>query len=342
MTMTRLLVAMWPHRKNFDVNPYTALLADPMQRCNVEVIEFGWNLRSFFSDVVHFHWPNDFFNTPTVQRQIQVWKNLLWLAMFRAKGGHVVWTVHNAWPHDQSKRRSLQLRTFLALIDGIIFLNRTSKDIVLAEYAILRGKKSAVIPHGSFDELFSIPSKQKKYTPHCPVRLGYFGLIRPYKQLDRLLNCMKDISTTEASLAVAGTSFGYPELEQQIKELARGLRNVHLSLAHLTHDQLMRFVDDSDAVILPYRDILNSGAAILALSRQRPIMVPSLGGMLELKEAVGANWVFCYSGDLTSEKFREFIGWVKTTPRDSPPDMTSFDPEIVAASTVRFYHLLKQ
>ena len=114
---------------------------------------------------------------------------------------------------------------------------------------------------------------------------------------------MKEISAAEASLFISGTSFGYPHIEQQLKELAHD-RNINLSFAYLTHDQLERFVDECDAVILPYRNVLNSGAAIFALSRLRPVMVPSLTSMLELRKL----WVTIGSFViLATSHHREFV-----------------------------------
>ena len=340
MTSSKLIVAMWPYRINYDLNPYTALLSDSMARYGVEVIEFGWDWRSFRSHVVHFHWPNNFFFTaPSLQLRMQAWKQLIWLAAFRVKGGHLVWTAHNIWPHDRLRRYSLRLWMFLLLIDGVIYLNRASKNIALVQHPLLKRKKSAVIPEMTHYKIFSTQSRQKHYTHERPIRLGNFGLIRPYKQLDRLIDCMKEIPSTDATLAISGASFGYPQLEQQLKELAQNSSNIKLSFGYLTHEKLERFVDECDAVILPYRDILNSGAAIFALSRLRPIMVPNLGGMAELRQAVGDDWVFCYSGTLTSERIREYLSWLKVTPRPSPPDMSLFDPEVVAAATAQFYNL---
>jgi glycosyltransferase involved in cell wall biosynthesis len=228
------------------------------------------------------------------------------------------------------------------LVNGVIFLNDSSKEIAFTEHPALAGKTSAVIPHLTYDEIFSTQSKQKEYTYDRPIKVSFFGLIRPYKQLDRLINCMKEISAAESSLAISGASFGYPHIEQQLKELAQGSSNIELSCAYLTHDRLEQFVDECDAVILPYRDVLNSGAAIFALSRLRPVMVPNLKSMLELRSIVGGDWVFCYAGDLTSQRIRDFISWVKKTPRASPPDMSSFDPEVVAAKTVQFYYFLSK
>jgi beta-1,4-mannosyltransferase len=40
----------------------------------------------------------------------------------------------------------------------------------------------------------------------------------------------------------------------------------------------------ADLIALPYKEILNSGSAILALSFDRPILVPAAGALAELSE----------------------------------------------------------
>jgi glycosyltransferase involved in cell wall biosynthesis len=225
------------------------------------------------------------------------------------------------------------------LVDGVIFLNQASMAIASAEHKALIGNRSAVIPPMTYNETFSARSQPRKCIENTPVRLGYFGLIRPYKQVDRLMRCMREVPETEAFLAVSGMIVLDPR-EQEYKELAQNSGNIRFSNEFLADEQLERFVDDCDAIVLPYREILNSGSAIFALSRLRPVMVPDLGSMAELKETAGGNWVFCYSGELTASKIRDFVAWVRTTERTSPPDMSTFDSELVAAMTARFYFSL--
>ncbi len=51
----------------------------------------------------------------------------------------------------------------------------------------------------------------------------------------------------------------------------------------------------ADVVVLPYRDILTSGNALLAMSFGRPVIIPRLGCVMELLDDRGA---FLYdSGD---------------------------------------------
>src|SRR3546814_7963709 len=72
-------------------------------------------------------------------------------------------------------------------------------------------------------------------------------------------------------------------------------------------DLIERITDEADAVVLPYRDIVNSGSALLALSRFRPVIAPRLGSLIELQGQVGEDWLWLYDGPLTGERMREGI-----------------------------------
>ena len=50
---------------------------------------------------------------------------------------------------------------------------------------------------------------------------------------------------------------------------------------------------------------------MLALSFDRPILVPTMGAMAELREIVGSDWVRLYEGELSPEIMRSAIDWTK-------------------------------
>ena len=102
--------------------------------------------------------------------------------------------------------------------------------------------------------------------------------------------------------------------------------NIVLDLRHqpLANEELEQLVDRADAVVLPYKDILNSGSAIFALCRNRPVIVPAVGSMPELQELVGREWVYLYSGEVTPELLRDALLWVRTTPRSDAPPLDAF------------------
>ena len=54
------------------------------------------------------------------------------------------------------------------------------------------------------------------------------------------------------------------------------------------------FFSAADLVVLPFSDIMHSGSAILALSFNKPVLVPARGALPELQTRVGAAWVQTY------------------------------------------------
>jgi hypothetical protein len=80
-----------------------------------------------------------------------------------------------------------------------------------------------------------------------------------------------------------------------------------------------------DLVVLPYRRILNSGAARLAMTLGRPVLLPDLGLMRAQQQRFGAEWVRLYDGELTSAHISEAIAWARPMRRPAAPDTTGLD-----------------
>ncbi len=96
----------------------------------------------------------------------------------------------------------------------------------------------------------------------------------------------------------------------------------------------------ADVVVLPYRAIQNSGSAVLALSADRPVVVPALGAMRELQASVGADWVRCYPGDFDGDELVASVEWAgNDRPERAPLDR--LDWHGIAADTVAFYRLVR-
>ena len=90
-----------------------------------------------------------------------------------------------------------------------------------------------------------------------------------------------------------------------MRELTSGDARIHLHLRHVPTEEVQTFFGAADLVALPYREILNSGTALLALSFNRPVLVPSKGAMAELQALVGSDWVRTYEGELTTGNLRQ-------------------------------------
>jgi hypothetical protein len=95
-------------------------------------------------------------------------------------------------------------------------------------------------------------------------------------------------------------------------------------------------------VVLPYRRILNSGAALFALSRNRPILAPRLGTLPELQDEIGPDWVDLYDGqDVTTESLARFSQRLRN--QDAPvADLSGYEWGPIGESIGDFFDQLSR
>jgi hypothetical protein len=92
-------------------------------------------------------------------------------------------------------------------------------------------------------------------------------------------------------------------------------------------------------VVLPYREVTNSGSALLALSARRPILGPNMGSLPELQQLVGADWVRLYDGQISRAHLEEALVWAAVSRLQ--PCMKPFAWKDIASQTLGFYKSLK-
>jgi beta-1,4-mannosyltransferase len=343
-----MLVVAFPAFVDSNLNPYNSLLYAQIQARGQPIHEFTWRrvVKLQLPDVLHVHWP---------ERQILApgWKvrKIAEAVLFRCyawatrmRGGKIIWTAHNAFAHDKPRNRlNLFLWTrFLSRLDGIIYLSEESRRQIEGEFPVVRRKTSVVIQHGDYLEWLSamnaraVPnsiSREKLGIPADAKVILSFGLIRPYKGIDLLVEQFRGLED-DTHLIIAGYT-SRSELREKIEQLSRGRPNIHLLLRWAEGEELASLLELSDLVVLPYRTITNSGAALLALSAQLPILGPNLGSMPELQHLVGSEWVRLFDGRISQSQLREAIKWLRT-PR-SPPDMKPFSWPRIATETLALY-----
>jgi glycosyltransferase involved in cell wall biosynthesis len=115
-----------------------------------------------------------------------------------------------------------------------------------------------------------------------------FGRIRPYKELDRLLNAFSVHHAThpDTQLLVAGQVDTFPGS----KELARRCAEqpgVVARLEQVPNREVPLLFAASDLTIIAYRNVLNSGVAIESIAHGCPVVAPRVGGLPEVLEGGG-------------------------------------------------------
>jgi glycosyltransferase involved in cell wall biosynthesis len=164
-----------------------------------------------------------------------------------------------------------------------------------------------VIPHGAFDYLTRLP--EEKPLPaelegsEGPVIL-FFGLLRPYKGLDTLLDAFRRLDGAELWIV------GNPRMDVE------PLRRLGADGASGRVRFLTRFVDDAeipaifrraDVVVLPYRDAEHSGVLYTGLAFGKPMVLSAVGGFPEVAEYGAARVVAPEDPAALAAKLSELI-----------------------------------
>ncbi|MDQ1584396.1 MAG: beta,4-mannosyltransferase [Microbacteriaceae bacterium] len=278
----------------------------------VEVRTFSWRnalLRRY--DVFHVHWPEILVAghgpLKALVRQALTAILLIKLRMTRTP---IVRTVHNVeLPQGISRREKFLLR--------LVERNTTLRIRLNTSTVVPAGGSAVTIPHGHYRDWFASYPKAER----IPRRLAYFGLIRRYKGVDRLLSAFRSTTDREVTLRVGGKpSSG--ELARHLLELAGSDDRIELTLEFLADAELVDLVSSAELVVLPYREMHNSGGVLTSLSLDRPVLVPSNEVTERLAVEVGDGWVWRYDGDLTPELLLDTLEKVRTGVRSERPDLS--------------------
>jgi glycosyltransferase involved in cell wall biosynthesis len=183
------------------------------------------------------------------------------------------------------------------------------------EYPRARKIPTFVIPHGHYGGAY--PDIIGKHEARNALSIGqdefvmtFLGQIRAYKGVVSLIHCFAQANAAGTELLIAGKPINDVILAE-VRQAAACDPRIRLFADFIDRNDIQKFLRATDLVILPYKEILNSGSAILALSFDRPILVPALGALAELRELVGADWVRLYEGELSAEIVRDAIDWTK-------------------------------
>ena len=341
-----LRVLAWPGLGARAKNPYTWLLYSHLAALGVRVHDFtlARALRGGY-DVLHMHWPEKALNAESLLgRGVGAAAALAMLEAAHLHGARVVWTAHNMQPHE-SRHPKLEAWFWSAVVrrvDAVIHPSVAGQRGVEARYPDLARRPHAVVPIGHFRGTYpdTVSREDARAALGISERarvVAFLGLVRPYKNVPHLIRAFRALPerTGERVLLVAGAPLT-PALADEVRAAAGGDPRVRLVLEHIPDDHVQRYLRAADLVVLPFKDITNSASALLALSFDRPVLVPGRGAMGELQTLVGTDWVCTYDGDLTADVLERAVEWA-VRPPDRAPRLESLDWESIARQTLAIY-----
>jgi len=225
------------------------------------------------ADVVHYQWltvpPLDLHLLPKLRPRVM--------------------TAHYILPSDPSRRQVASARRTFDGMDAVVAHSEHGAARLRDEVGLDPGKVR-VIPHGAFDYLTRLP--EEKPLPaelegaEGPVILC-FGLLRPYKGIEVLLEAFRRIEGAELWIV------GNPRMD------VAPLRALAAQAPGRTRF-VTRFVEDAevppifrraDLVVLPYRDAEQSGVLYTGLAFGKPMVLSAVGGFPEVAATGAARLV---------------------------------------------------
>jgi glycosyltransferase involved in cell wall biosynthesis len=241
------------------------------------------SLRKWRPDVVIFEWW-----TGTV---LHTYLAIALLA--RLRGASVIVEFHEVLDSSEERIPLARMwvralgRPFFQLASGFVIHSNADREPLEKRYR-LGSRPCVLIYHGPFDHHVS---KQpdgssapdfRRTAPPGTLNLLYFGIIRPYKGLEDLVQAFGSLDDEEVNrywLTVVGETWEGWDLPVRRIQSSRHHARITLVNRFVDDDEVGAYFASADAVVLPYRRSSASGPAHVAMSHGLPLVVTAVGGL---------------------------------------------------------------
>jgi glycosyltransferase involved in cell wall biosynthesis len=220
------------------------------------------------TDIVHFQW----LPIPNIDR-----------GLVRRFPRPVVLTAHDVTPREVRRGARGGMPAVLRAVDAVVVHSQAGAARV-AEEAAVPPERIHVIPHGTFTHLAGLgrdaqPAALEGLAGRRVVL--FFGLVRPYKGVDLLIEALAGTPDDVILLVVGMPRMSPVPLIERARALGV-LERVRFVLEFVPDADLAAYFRRADLVVLPYREIEQSGVLYTALAFGSPLVLSAVGGFPEV------------------------------------------------------------
>jgi glycosyltransferase involved in cell wall biosynthesis len=220
------------------------------------------------ADVVHFQW----LSVQSLDRHL-------------LPGAPTVLTAHDLLPREPRPTQAGAQRRLYDAVDAVVAHSEYGRGLLVEQLGV-DPAKVRVIHHGAFEHLTRVGPRVIPRELHPVERPAvlFFGLLRPYKGIDVLLEAWRQLRA-DADLWIVGRP--RMDIEALVASAPPGTRWVP---RYVPDGELAACFCAADVVVLPYVETERldfSGVLATALAFGRPTVVSDVGGFGEVA-AVGA------------------------------------------------------
>lgn len=201
-------------------------------------------------------------------------------------------TIHNVYPHDCSEGNRLIYRERFSKVEPyfdkfIVHLETTKKEFC-STFGI-SADRVKVLHHGVLAPkgLDTVRRHRGKV-----LKLIMYGNQSTYKGTDVFVNALTQLpleyKDKVQALVVGKTYSNYLNELKEKKENA----NIEFIPEYVSDEDLYKYIADSDIIVLPYREISQSGVLLLAMSTKRLIITSDIPSFKETLVGMGEETFF--------------------------------------------------
>ena len=217
------------------------------------------------------------------------------MCYYKLLGKKVALTAHNI----NAKKRDLcdtwlnrlTLRVQYKMADCIFVHTEAMKREIVTEFEISEDAVT-VIPYGINNavpntDLTPMEAKRRLGLRGGSKTILFFGAIAPYKGLDLLVDAFRHLATCDASyrLIIAGMlkekgGDYLPGIQRTISDMDTPEQIIQ-EISYIPDDEMEIYFKAADLLVLPYREIFQSGVFFLGYSFGLPVVATDIGSFRE-------------------------------------------------------------
>jgi D-inositol-3-phosphate glycosyltransferase len=250
--------------------------------------------------ILHILWNN----------KIELFDRTILMFCYKMLGKKIAFTAHNVNQARRDEKDSLlnrlTLRIQYRLSDHIFVHTQKMKNELCEDFGVAE-KAVTIIRHpvnNAFPDTEVTPAEAKKKLGlrHDEKAILFFGRIREYKGIEHLLAAFHLLLAKDANyrLIVAGEpkkgSEAYrDEIQQRVKKEFKP-EQIVLKMQFIPDKEMELYLKAADVLVLPYKEIFQSGVLFLAYSFGLPVVATDVGSFRE-EIVQGSTGFLCKPGD---------------------------------------------
>ncbi len=199
----------------------------------------------------------------------------------------------NIIPHESRFFDNILTKYFFKYIDYFIVMSKSVESDLLS---LFPDAKYIYTPHPLYDIFgkgINKDNSRRQLKINESKLILFFGLIRPYKGLDLLIqatNVLKNKLTDFKILAI-GDCYENPEPYSNMINEYKINDIFDLRFEFVPHNKVRLYFSAADIIVLPYKSATQSGIVPVAYHFNKPVVVTNVGGLGEIVQEGKTGYV---------------------------------------------------